>query len=54
MGIAVLLYGLFIGIVYLLAPIVAPGHGHSMFSALGLALMGGCAAGLFWLQRRPR
>jgi hypothetical protein len=35
MAIAALLYGLFIGISYALAPVVSPGHGNPMFSALG-------------------
>jgi hypothetical protein len=54
LGIAVLLYGLFIGISYALAPLVSPGHGNAMFSALGVVLIGLCGAGLLWLPRRRR
>jgi len=54
LGIAILLYGLFVGISYVLAPLVSPVHGDVMLTALGVVLIGFCGAGLLWLPRRRR
>jgi hypothetical protein len=52
---ALLLWGLFIGISYLVVPAVTSGHGNGTTLVIGIALIVGCAFGLLRLfPRHPR
>jgi hypothetical protein len=54
LGIVVLLFGLWTGVIYAVAPLVAPGHGNATFSAIEVILISLCAWGLLRLQPRRR
>jgi len=51
LAIALLIWGLFIGIAYAIAPLVSPGRGSVLFELIGVALVVGCGFGL--LRLRP-
>jgi hypothetical protein len=49
---AFLVWGLFIGIGYAVAPLVTDGWGNTWSTAVGLGVIGLCSAGLLWLNPR--
>jgi hypothetical protein len=51
-GIALLVWGLFTGIAYVLTPLLTDGWGNGLSTAVGVALIVACGYGLFRLDPR--